>query len=98
MTSYQADYATFISLRAGGGAFWYSQVEAIDSLCTVEIYLALEELFWVITNKEKHQSFNALQRGTNSHNTFTRVEKLNVYLSTFSNALTNLGETMQLNL
>lgn len=32
------------------GPFWYSQVEAIDSLCNVEIYSAAEELFWVITN------------------------------------------------
>lgn len=97
MTSYQADYATFISLRVGGGAFWYSQVEAIDSLCTVVIYSVLEALFWVITSKEKHQSFDALQRGANSlyHHKSGKTYCESIY---FSNALSKLEGTIQLNL
>lgn len=62
MTLYEADSATFISLRAGGGTFWYNQVEAIDSLFTVVIYSALRDLFWVIKIEEKQQSFYVLQR------------------------------------
>jgi len=69
MTLYQTDCAMFISLRAGGGAFWYSQVEAIDSLCTVVIYSVLQ-LFCGIRIKEY---FSVLQRGASCHHTFTWV-------------------------
>lgn len=48
MTLDQTDHATVISLREGDRAFSYSQVEAIDSLCTVVINSLLEDLFWVI--------------------------------------------------
>lgn len=102
VTPYQADYPTFISLGAGGGTFWYSQVEAIDSLCTVVIYSILKGLFWVITSEKKHQSFDVRQRGANSHYTFTRVGKpfMNLF-SLFKSTpkiSSNSEGTMQLNL
>lgn len=102
VTPYQADYPTFISLGAGGGTFRYSQVEAIDSLCTVVIYSILKGLFWVITSEKKHQSFDARQRGANSHYTFTRVGKPFVNLFSLFKSTPKISSnsegTMQLNL
>lgn len=80
MTLYQTDHAMFISLRDGDRDFSHSQVEAIDSLCTVVINSLLEDWFWVIKTPlasgmliKVGWSFNVLQRGTSSHYTFLPI-------------------------